>query len=93
MIVAVVVTVFGLLVVAGLTQVYGYRLGGTIAIPILVVYTLKSFVMLPIYVFSAALAYLGLQLLKDSTLIYGRAELIYAILIGSLRVKVYLCFL
>jgi hypothetical protein len=93
MIVAVVVTVFGLLVVAGLTQVYGYRLGGTIAIPILVVYTLKSFVMLPIYVFSAALAYLGLQLLKDSTLIYGRAELIYAILIGSLiPVAIFLTF-
>jgi hypothetical protein len=62
-IVAVIVTAFGLLAVAGLTQVYGYRLGGTIAIPVLAVYTLKSFVMLPIYVLSAALAYIGLQLL------------------------------
>lgn len=39
MIVAVIVTAFGLLAVAGLTQVYGYRLGGTIAIPVLAVYT------------------------------------------------------
>jgi len=92
-IVAVIVTAFGLLAVAGLTQVYGYRLGGTIAIPVLAVYTLKSFVMLPIYVFSAALAYIGLQLLKDNTLIYGRAELIYAILIGSLiPVTIFLTF-
>jgi len=92
-IVAVIATAFGLLAVAGLTQVYGYRLGGTIAIPILAVYTLKSFVMLPIYIFSAALAYLGLQLLKDNTLIYGRDELIYAILIGSLiPVTIFLTF-
>lgn len=93
MIVAVIVTAFGLLAVAGLTQVYGYRLGGTIAIPILAVYTLKSFVMLPIYVLSSAVAYLGLGLLKNKTLIYGRAELIYAILIGSLiPVTIFLTF-
>ena len=93
MIVAVIVTAFGLLAVAGLTQVYGYRLGGTIAIPILAVYTLKSFVMLPIYVLSAVVAYLGLGLLKNKTLIYGRAELIYAILIGSLiPVTIFLTF-
>ena len=93
MIVAVIVTAFGLLAVAGLTQVYGYRLGGTIAIPILAVYTLKSFVMLPIYVLSAAVAYLGLGLLKNNTLIYGRDELIYAILIGSLiPVTIFLTF-
>ncbi|WP_079978633.1 poly-gamma-glutamate biosynthesis protein PgsC/CapC [Halolamina sediminis] len=84
MIVAVTVTAFGLLAVAGLTQVYGYRLGGTIAIPVLAVYTLKNFVMLPIYALSAALAYIGLRLLKDRTLIYGRDELLAAILIGSL---------
>jgi len=93
MIVAVIVTAFGLLAVAGLTQVYGYRLGGTIAIPILAVYTLKSFVMLPIYVLSTIVAYLGLGLLKDKTLIYGRGELIYAILIGSLiPVAIFLTF-
>lgn len=83
MIVAVTVTAFGLLAVAALTQVYGYRLGGTIALPILVVYTLKSFVMLPVYILSTLLAYVGLSLIKNNTLTYGRDELIASILIGS----------
>lgn len=84
MILAGLLLVLGLLSVATLTQWYGYRLGGTITVSIIAVYTLKNVVMLPIFVLSFAVAYIGLQILKDQTLIYGRRELLSAIVIGSL---------
>lgn len=84
MILAGLIVVLGLLSVAVLTQWYGYRLGGTITVSVLALYTLRDMVMLPIFVLSFALAYIGLRLLKDRTLIYGRKELLSAILFGSL---------
>lgn len=84
MIVSGLLVILGLLSVAVLTQWYGYRLGGTITISVLAIYTLRDVVMLPIFILSFALAYLGLQILKDRTLIYGRKELLAAILFGSL---------
>ncbi len=83
MIVAVVVTALGLVLVGIITQLFGYRLGGTIAIPVLAVYTLKNAFMLPIFFFSTILAYLGLHIVKQRTLIYGRNELLIAMGIGS----------
>ncbi|WP_245698692.1 poly-gamma-glutamate biosynthesis protein PgsC/CapC [Halopelagius longus] len=83
MIVAAGVTVLGLFAVAVTTQVFGYRLSGTITIPVLAVYTLKNVVTLPVFVLSTLIAYFGLDLLKKRTLIYGRDELLAAILIGS----------
>lgn len=83
MIVAVVVTALGLLLVGIITQVFGYRLGGTIAIPVLAVYTLKNAFMLPIFFFSTILAYIGLSIVKQRTLIYGRDELLISMGIGS----------
>lgn len=82
--VATTLAVLGFLSIAVLTQLYGYRLGGTITVPILAVYTLKNVLMLPVFVVSTALAYLGLAVLKRRTLIYGRDELVSAILIGTL---------
>ncbi|TQQ82965.1 hypothetical protein EGH24_05885 [Halonotius terrestris] len=72
----------GFLAVAVVTQFYGYRLGGTITVPILTVYTLTNVLMLPVFVGSTVLAFLGLALLKRRTLLYGRDELTAAILIG-----------
>lgn len=82
--VATTIAVLGFFTVAIVTQLFGYRLGGTITVPILAVYTLKSFVTLAVFVFSAMVAYLGLYILKQRTLIYGRDELLAAILIGTL---------
>ncbi|WP_336003404.1 poly-gamma-glutamate biosynthesis protein PgsC/CapC [Halorientalis halophila] len=84
MLVAGLLIVLGLLSVATLTQWYGYRLGGAITVSVIAVYTLKNVVMLPIFVLSFAVAYVGLQVLKDRTLIYGRQELLAAIVVGSL---------
>ena len=83
MIVAVVVTALGLLLVGTITQLFGYRLGGTIGIPVLAVYTLKNVYMLPVFVLSTLLAYLGLYVAKHRTLIYGRDELLVAMAVGS----------
>lgn len=83
MIVAVSLTAIGLLLVGIISQLFGYRLGGTIAIPVLAVYTLKNIFMLPIFVVSAVIAYFGLYIAKQRTLIYGRDELLIAMAIGS----------
>lgn len=77
------ITALGLLLVGTITQLFGYRLGGTIAIPILAVYTLKTVWMLPIFVLSTILAYVGLGIVKQRTLLYGRDELLVAMGIGS----------
>jgi hypothetical protein len=82
-IVATVVTALGLFLVGAITQLYGYRLGGTIAIPVLAVYTLKNVIMLPIFVLSTLLAFIGLWVVKQKTLIYGRDELLATMAIGS----------
>lgn len=83
MIVAVTITVLGLFLVGVLTQLSGYRLGGTVVIPLITVYTLKNAFMLPIFFLSTVLAYLGLSIIKQRTLIYGRDELLIAMAIGS----------
>ena len=83
MLIASAIAAFGLVVVAATTQSLGYRLGGTITIPVLAVYTLKSFVMLPLFLVSTVVAYLGLWGLRRWTLIYGRDELVAAIAIGT----------
>ena len=83
MIVAVAVTALGVLAVGIITQLFGYRTGGTIAIPVVAVYSLKTVLMLPIFVLSTLIAYLGLAVVKNRTLIYGRDELLVAMAIGS----------
>jgi len=83
MLVAVAVAVVGFLAVAALTQLQGYRLGGTIVVPVLAVYTLKNLVTLPVFVLSTAVAYLGLAVLKRRTLYYGRTELLATLVVGS----------
>ena len=82
--VATTIAALGFLIIAAVTQLFGYRLGGTITVPVLAVYTLKSFAVLPVFVFSTAAAFIGLYILKRRTLIYGRDELVAAILIGTL---------
>ena len=83
MIVAASITALGFFAVATITQIYGYRLSGTITVPVLTVYALKNALIVPIFAFSTILSYVGLKVLKDRTLLYGRDELLAAIVIGS----------
>jgi hypothetical protein len=91
--VATLVAALGLLSVAVVTQFTGYRLGGTITVPVLAVYTLKNVVMLPVFVASTIAAYVGLWYLRQRTLIYGRDELLAAFVIGTSVPLVSLLFL
>ncbi len=81
--VATLLAVVGLVGVAVITQFTGYRLGGTITVPVLAVYTLKNILMLPVFILSTLAAYVGLWYLRQRTLIYGRDEFIAALLIGT----------
>lgn len=83
MLVATLLSVVGLFGVAVLTQFTGYRLGGTITVPVLAVYTLHSALMLPVFLGSAVVAYAGLWYLRQRTLIYGRDELVAAFVMGT----------
>mgnify|MGYP000249887009 CR=1 FL=1 len=81
---ATLVAVIGLLSVGIITQFTGYRMGGSITVPVLAVYTLKNFVMLPVFLSSAAAAFVGLWILRRRTLIFGRDELVAAMVIGTI---------
>ncbi|MFC7074102.1 poly-gamma-glutamate biosynthesis protein PgsC/CapC [Halovenus rubra] len=80
---ATLLAVAGLLGVAVITQFTGYRLGGTITVPVLAVYTLKNVLMLPVFVLSTSAAYIGLWYFRQRTLIYGRDQFIVALVIGT----------
>jgi len=81
--VATLLVVVGVLGVALTTQVTGYRLGGTITVPVLAMYTLKNVLMLPVFVLSTIAAYIGLWYVRQRTLIYGRDEFLAALIIGT----------
>jgi hypothetical protein len=83
MLVATLIAVLGLLSVGIITQFAGYRMGGSITVPVVAVYTLKNFAMLPIFLASTGAAYVGLYILRRRTLIFGRDELVAAMVIGT----------
>jgi len=83
MIEAVLVVAGGLFGTAIITQIYGYRLGGTVTLPILALYTLKTFWMLPLFILSGIVGYVALHIAREHTLIYGRQELQVALIAGS----------
>lgn len=83
MIEAVIVVAGGLFAVAGITQYFGYRLGGTISLPVLALFTLKTLWMFPVFILSAVIGYLALGIARKYTLIYGRRELLLALITGS----------
>ncbi|APH38246.1 poly-gamma-glutamate biosynthesis protein PgsC/CapC [Methanohalophilus halophilus] len=83
MLIAVILAIIGILEVIILTQLFGYRLGGVIVVPVLAIYTCKNFLMLPLFIVGVIIAYMGLLYLQKNTMIYGRNELVATLLIGS----------
>nr|WP_305882877.1 poly-gamma-glutamate biosynthesis protein PgsC/CapC [Halobellus rarus] len=69
---------------AAVTQTKGLRLGGAILVPTLVVYALKDFTTLPVFVLSTGVAYFILWQAKERTLVYGRDEFLVALAGGAL---------
>lgn len=84
MILSAVLVVFGLLLGITATQLWDLRLSGVIVVPLFAIYTLYDLAALPVLVVSVAVAYGGLALLTERTLLYGRQLLYAAIAFGAL---------
>lgn len=61
----------------------GYRLSGVVVISLLAIYTLINFSAFPIFVLSIMIAYVGIVLLQERWLVYGRRLLFMAIILGA----------
>ncbi|OIB57767.1 poly-gamma-glutamate biosynthesis protein PgsC/CapC [Natrialba sp. SSL1] len=82
MIIAVTLTVLGLLLGIGLVQSYGLRLSGVLVVPLFAVYVLYDFLALPVFVLGTAAAYVGLTVLQQRTLLFGRQLLLASVAIS-----------
>lgn len=74
---------FGFMFGFYLYEVKRFKVGGVIAIPILVIYTLQDMIILPIFIVSAVLCILVARLIAEKTLLYGR-RLLYCFLAISI---------
>lgn len=83
MIIAALLVGVGLLVSAWAATTRGYRLGGVVVISLLSIYTLVDFVALPVFVLSILLAYVGISLVQERWLLYGRQLFLTALLLGA----------
>lgn len=83
MIAAAVITIVGIGISIGVTQLTGLRMGGVIVIPLLAVYSLYSFWALPLFLISAVIAYCLVGLIRNHTLIHGRQLLLTSLGVGA----------
>lgn len=84
MIIAALLVGIGLLVGAWAATTRGYRLSGVVVVALLAIYTLVDFVALPVFILSSLLAYLGIKLVQNWWLLYGRQLILTAILLGAI---------
>lgn len=83
MLIATLLVVVGLLVGAWAATTRRLRLSGVVVVSLLAVYSLLSVATLPVFVLSTVLAYLGVQVVQDRWLLYGRQLLMTAIVLGA----------
>lgn len=83
MLIATLLVVVGLLVGAWAATTRRLRLSGVVVVSLLAVYSLLSVATLPVFVLSTVLAYLGVQVVQDRWLLYGRRLLLTAIVLGA----------
>ena len=74
---------FGFIIGFYLYEVKRFKVGGVIAIPILVIYSLQDMVILPIFVISAIACLVIARIIAEKTLLYGR-RLLYCFLAISI---------
>ncbi|AXR80856.1 poly-gamma-glutamate biosynthesis protein PgsC/CapC [Natrarchaeobaculum sulfurireducens] len=82
MIVAATLTVIGLLLGIALVQSYALRLSGVLVVPLFAVYVLYDFLALPVFVLGTVAAYVGLSMLQQRTLLFGRQLLLASMAIS-----------
>jgi hypothetical protein len=63
---------------------YGLRLAGVIVLPLVALIAFRNEFLLPVWVVSVALAYVGISILHRWTLIYGRVLLAFGVIVGIL---------
>ncbi len=83
MIVALVLSVLGILMGIVVVQWYGLRLSGVLVVPLFAVYALYDFVAVPAFLLAGACAYVGVSALRKRTFLFGRQLLLAAMAIGA----------
>ena len=84
MLVAALISIIGIVLGIGIVEKTGLRMGGVIVVPVLAVYSLYTFSALPLFLLSAAIAYVLVGLIRRRTLIYGRQLLIASLGVGAI---------
>lgn len=82
-IIQLIVLLFGFILGFVLYELTRYRIGGVVAIPIMVIYTMANSLMLPMFLFSIVICLLVGHIISEITLLYGR-RLLYTYLTISI---------
>lgn len=77
------VLITGLVAVIFATERYGLRFGGVVVVPLLGLYVLFDYRALPLFLISAATAYVALNIMERRIVLYGRRLFITAIVVGA----------
>ncbi|MCD2200298.1 poly-gamma-glutamate biosynthesis protein PgsC/CapC [Halobacterium sp. KA-4] len=84
MLAAIAIMVLGICVTAAVSQSSGYRLGGVMVLPLLVVYTFREPISPVVFVVATAAAWGSLWLLREYTLNHGRRVFLVGVVVGAL---------
>lgn len=84
MILSALLILLGLLLGITATQLWDLRLSGVIVVPLFAIYTLYDIASLPVLLGSVVIAYWGLTVVTERTLLFGRQLLYVGILFGAL---------
>ena len=81
--IAVLLTVFGLTASIALVQLTGLRLSGVVVVPLLALYTLVAISALPVFLVSVTVAIAAVGFIRQRTLIHGRALFLASLAAGA----------
>ena len=84
MLVAALMMVFGVALVAAISQTTGLRVGGVMVVPLVAVYTFRELWTPVVFLGGAVAAFTALYAVREFTLWYGREPLLVAIATGAL---------
>ncbi|MCD2204734.1 poly-gamma-glutamate biosynthesis protein PgsC/CapC [Halobacterium sp. KA-6] len=84
MLAAIAIMVLGICATAAVSQSSGYRLGGVMVLPLLVVYTFREPISPVVFVVATAAAWGSLWLLREYTLNHGRRVFLVGVVVGAL---------
>lgn len=84
MLIATIQMLTGLFIGILAVQLWGFRMGGVITVPLLAIYGLYNYATLPVFLLSVIAAYIVLTYAKSRSFIYGRSMLLLGIITGAL---------